>query len=82
MFLDNETNIASITKQLNTALKIADKQGYVIAIGHPKQATYQVLKEYKEILLNDYEMLYINELDLLLQKHNISDTKTPLPLLE
>lgn len=82
VFLDNETNIASITKQLNTALRIADKQGYVIAIGHPKQATYQVLKEYKEILLNDYEMLYINELDLLLQKHNISDTKTPLPLLE
>lgn len=82
VFLDNETNVASITKQLNTALKIADKQGYVIAIGHPKQATYQVLKEYKEILLNDYEMLYINELDLLLQKHNISDTKTPLPLIE
>ena len=82
VFLDNETNVASITKQLNTALRIADKQGYVIAIGHPKQATYQVLKEYKEILLNDYEMLYINELDLLLQKHNISDTKTPLPLLE
>ena len=82
VFLDNETNVASIAKQLNTALKIADKQGYVIAIGHPKQATYQVLKEYKEILLNDYEMLYINELDLLLQKHNISDTKTPLPLLE
>lgn len=82
VFLDNETNVASIAKQLNTALRIADKQGYVIAIGHPKQATYQVLKEYKEILLNDYEMLYINELDLLLQKHNISDTKTPLPLLE
>lgn len=82
VFLDNEANVASITKQLNTALRIADKQGYVIAIGHPKQTTYQVLKEYKDILLNDYEMLYMNELDLLLQKHNISNTKTPLPLLE
>lgn len=82
VFLDNEVNTSAIRKQLNKALRIADKQGYVIAIGHPKQATYQVLKEYKEILLNDYEMLYINELDLLLQQHEISDTKTPLPLLK
>lgn len=78
VFLDNEPNIQAISKQLDTALKIANKQGYVIAIGHPKEATYQTLKQYKERLLKHYDMLYINELDIFLQQHNIKDTKTPI----
>lgn len=68
VFLDNEPNIQAVSKQLESALKIANKQGYVIAIGHPKNATYQTLKLYKEKLLRDYDMIYINELDGFLHK--------------
>lgn len=80
VFLDNEPNMQAIGKQLEIALKIANKQGYVIAIGHPKDATYKTLKQYKDRLLKDYDMLYVNELEVLLQKHNIKDTKTKLVL--
>lgn len=79
VFLDNEANIPAISKQLDLALKIADTRGYVIAIGHPKEPTYQTLKQYKQRLLHDYEVVYINELDALLQQYNLKDTDTPLP---
>lgn len=45
-FLDNENRVDYVNKQLRLAENIARRNGYVVAIGHPKSATYQALKEW------------------------------------
>lgn len=78
VFLDNEADFSAIAKQLEIALSIARKQGYVIAIGHPKEPTYQVLKQYQHILLRDYDMVYVRDLEAFLRTNNILDGTKPL----
>ncbi len=63
IFLDNQSDTKYIANQLEKALHLADKNGFVIAIGHPKQATLQVLKQYKKRLKQHYELVYMNELE-------------------
>lgn len=79
VFLDNENNAQYIANQLNKALIIAQKKGYVIAIAHPHSETYKVLSWYKNQLLQEYDMIYIHKLQELLEKHGITDTDTALP---
>lgn len=44
--MDNENNVPYILKQLAIAERIARRNGYAVAIGHPKTGTYQALKEW------------------------------------
>lgn len=44
VFLDNEDKLDYILKQLHQTEAIARKNGYAIAIGHPKEQTYNALK--------------------------------------
>ena len=44
VFLDNKDDFDYITKQLHQTEEIARKNGYAIAIGHPKAQTYRALK--------------------------------------
>lgn len=46
VFIDNENEKNYILKQLHKAEKIALRNGYAIAIGHPKSQTYIALKEW------------------------------------
>lgn len=46
VFLDNENDFNYITNQLHLTEKLAKKNGYAIAIGHPKTQTYAALKEW------------------------------------
>lgn len=46
VFLDNNNDKAYVLGQLAKVEKLARKNGYVIAIGHPKIATYAALKEW------------------------------------
>lgn len=46
VFLDNKNEKNYILGQLNQAEKIANKNGYAVAIGHPKSQTYAALKEW------------------------------------
>ncbi len=46
VFLDNDNNKAYILKQLAATERIARKNGYAVAIGHPKSQTYNALKEW------------------------------------
>ena len=64
VFLDNEQEFNYIQNQLKKAIKIAKKNGYAIAIGHPHSITIKVLKESKH-LLKDLELIYINQLPFL-----------------
>jgi hypothetical protein len=61
IFLDNEENPAYIRNQLKKAVKIAQKRGYAIAIGHPHDITLQTLKNSSDILKN-VKVVYIDEL--------------------
>ena len=46
VFLDNTNEKTYILKQLHQLEKLAQKNGYAIAIGHPKSGTYEALKEW------------------------------------
>ena len=46
VFLDNTNEKTYILKQLHKLESLAQKNGYAIAIGHPKSGTYEALKEW------------------------------------
>lgn len=64
VFLDNERNYKAVQKQLIESIRIAKKQGYAVAIGHPYDVTIKVLRESKH-LLKDVDTIYVNKLPYL-----------------
>lgn len=46
VFLDNDNVPEKVRKQLNEVERLARKYGHAIAIGHPRDATIEVLKEW------------------------------------
>ncbi len=60
IFLDNEDDVEYIKNQLKKAVKIAKRDGEAIAICHPKDVTFEVLRN-SEDLLKEVELVYINE---------------------
>lgn len=46
VFLDDDMSAESVTRQLALTERIAAKQGYVVAIGHPHPTTVAVLKKW------------------------------------
>lgn len=63
-FMDNKKDFNYIQNQLKKAIKIAKKNGYAIAIGHPYAITIKVLRESKH-LLKGLEPIYVSELPYL-----------------
>ena len=61
IFLDNIHEIPKIHKQLKQAVKIAQKKGYAIAIGHPHNVTMHALSTAKDIL-KEVELVYIDNI--------------------
>jgi polysaccharide deacetylase 2 family uncharacterized protein YibQ len=45
VFLDHVAKVEFIRKQLNELVRIAQRNGYAVGIGHPHSLTYQVLRE-------------------------------------
>lgn len=64
IFLDNKQDFHYIQGQLKKAIRIAEKTGSAIAIGHPHKITIEVLKKSKK-LLNGINLVYVNELKTL-----------------
>lgn len=62
VFLDNIEDVNAIIKQLKEAVRIAKKDGYVIAIGHPHQKTFEALRQFKNTLLNEVELVYVGDI--------------------
>ena len=61
IFLDNEQDETYIQTQLQKAIKLAQKNGFAIAIGHPHKETFEVLAKSKNDL-NSLKTVYIDKL--------------------
>ncbi|PAF52409.1 divergent polysaccharide deacetylase family protein [Helicobacter sp. 13S00477-4] len=64
IFLDNESSLESILKQIKKSVVMAKKNGYVIAICHPHQTTFKALKTAKKNeWFQDVDLVDIKEID-------------------
>ena len=62
VFLDNNNDKAYILGQLSKVERLAKKNGYAIAIGHPKSQTYQALKEWlPQMKEKGLELIHLSE---------------------
>ena len=61
IFIDNVKSVPAIHRQLQKAVRLAKKNGYAIAIGHPDKVTMQALRTAKP-LLKEVEVVYIDEI--------------------
>ena len=61
VFLDNQNSVAAMRKKLREAVTLAKKQGYAIAIGHPKSSTLRALANSADIL-GEVDLVYLDEI--------------------
>ncbi|MFY4689889.1 divergent polysaccharide deacetylase family protein [Campylobacter jejuni] len=61
VFLDNEDDVNYVKKQIQNAVKLAQKKGFAIAIGHPRKNTFKALEQSKD-LLKSVELVYLSEI--------------------
>jgi len=61
IFIDNVKSVTAIHNQLKKAVRLAKKNGYAIAIGHPHKITLQALASAKPFL-KEVEVVYIDEI--------------------
>ena len=61
VFLDNQDSVAAVRKKLREAVALAKKQGYAIAIGHPKSSTLRALANSADIL-GEVDLVYLDEI--------------------
>ena len=61
VFLDNQNSVAAVRKKLREAVALAKKQGYAIAIGHPKSSTLRALTNSADIL-SEVDLVYLDEI--------------------
>ena len=61
VFLDNQNSVAAVRKKLREAVMLAKKQGYAIAIGHPKSSTLRALANSADIL-GEVDLVYLDEI--------------------
>lgn len=72
VFLDNENNVDYILGQLAVAERIARRNGYAVAIGHPKTGTYWALKKWLPTLEEKkIKLVPMNEIVTVLRQSHI-----------
>jgi polysaccharide deacetylase 2 family uncharacterized protein YibQ len=62
IFLDNNQNPKKIIKQLQALVKLAQEKGQAIGIGHPYPATITALRQYRNKLVGQVEVVGITQL--------------------
>jgi polysaccharide deacetylase 2 family uncharacterized protein YibQ len=60
IFIDNRLDVDYIEKQIRLAVKVAKKYGKAIAIGHPHKKTIKALRNMREYLLQNVQVVYID----------------------
>ncbi|MBO4285410.1 MAG: divergent polysaccharide deacetylase family protein [Alphaproteobacteria bacterium] len=82
VFLDNKNEAEHIKKQLERLENIARKQGYAVAICHPKSQTVRVLSEWLESLENkDVKLVHLRELMSIKRKKQLFDEQNFVALI-
>ena len=72
VFIDNKNQVDYILNQLNIAEKIAKRNGYAVAIGHPKSGTYEALKQWLPSLKEKkIKILHMSDIVKVLHKSHI-----------
>lgn len=64
VFLDNTLEVGYILKQIESAVSLAKKKGYAIAICHPHTATFKALDQAKKSVLQEVELVYIKDIPI------------------
>lgn len=72
IFIDNALDSHSLMTQINEGIKIAKARGYAILIAHPHKETLNAIRVAKNGALREVDVIYLNELDFLLKKSNIT----------
>ncbi len=62
VFLDGATDVAYVLSKLRETLAVARKQGFAIAIGHPKEVTYEALRRFLAEPHPEYEFVFLSEI--------------------
>lgn len=72
VFIDNKNQVDYILNQLKIAEKIAKRNGYAVAIGHPKSGTYEALKQWLPSLKEKkIKILHMGDIVKVLHKSHI-----------
>lgn len=72
VFIDNKLDSVSLKKQLEEGVKIAKNRGYAILIAHPHKETLRALKEAKDNILKDVDIIYPDKLNAMLKDAKIT----------
>ncbi|WP_096018865.1 divergent polysaccharide deacetylase family protein [Campylobacter lanienae] len=62
VFIDNTKDEKAIINKLKDAIKIAQKSGFAIAIGHPYEQTFKALKGFKSELESQVDIIFLRDL--------------------
>ncbi|WP_086286899.1 divergent polysaccharide deacetylase family protein [Campylobacter sp. P0085] len=62
VFIDNTKDEKAIINKLKEAIKIAQKSGFAIAIGHPYEQTFNALKGFKSELESQVDIIFLRDL--------------------
>ncbi len=62
VFLDNDASAAAIAEQWQQALRVAEKQGFAIVIGHPYPTTLAFLQQLSSSTLETVDLVYLSQL--------------------
>ncbi|WP_096028003.1 divergent polysaccharide deacetylase family protein [Campylobacter lanienae] len=62
VFIDNTKDEKAIINKLKEAIKIAQKSGFAIAIGHPYEQTFKALKGFKSELESQVDIMLLRDL--------------------
>lgn len=62
VFLDDKDDKIAIKTELLSAIEKSKQKGYAIAIGHPRKNTIDVLKQNRELILKNVELVYLRDI--------------------